>query len=88
LETELLTRGAGVATDEGIRSNRERGSSQGLRKPTRNEQQVALVLLEKLIVSDAARGQLEQISLGQPVRQKAFDLMQRLADAYVKQRLS
>jgi hypothetical protein len=64
-----------VTADEGSPGNRDRGSSCGLRTPTRNEQQIALVLLERVIVSDAARGQLEQISLGHPVREQAFALM-------------
>jgi hypothetical protein len=77
-----------VTAGEGSSGNRDHGSSAGLRKPTRNERQIALVLLEKAFVSDDARGQLEQISRGHPVRKQAFVVMQRLADRYVKQRLS
>jgi hypothetical protein len=60
-----------------------------LRVPNRYEQLIARTLLEKTgTLSGAARTQIEQISRGEPVHDEALDLMWKIVEMYVSERLA
>jgi hypothetical protein len=57
-----------------------------MRVPTRDEMQIAIILLEEMTLPDDARALLKRISAGQVVQKEGLVLLRSLGDTFVKQK--
>ena len=59
-----------------------------MREPTRDEMQIAMILLEEMKLTHDARALLKRISAGQVVQKEGLVLLRSLGDALVKQKIA
>jgi hypothetical protein len=57
-----------------------------MREPTRDEMQIAIILLEEMTLPDDARALLKRISVGEVVQKEGLVLLRSLGDTFVKQK--
>ena len=59
-----------------------------MREPTRDEMQIAIILLEEMTLPDDARALLKRISVGDMVQKEALVLLRSLGDRFVEQKIA
>ena len=59
-----------------------------MREPTRDEMQIAIILLEEMTLTDDARALLKRISGGAAVQNEALVLLRSLGDTFVNQKVA
>jgi hypothetical protein len=59
-----------------------------MREPTRDEMQIAIILLEEMTLPDDARALLKRISVGEVVQKEGLVLLRSLGDTFVKQKMA
>jgi hypothetical protein len=59
-----------------------------MREPTRDEMQIAIILLEEMTLTDDARALLKRISVGDVVQKEGLVLLRSLGDTFVKQKIA
>jgi hypothetical protein len=59
-----------------------------MREPTRDEMQIAIILLEEMTLTDDARALLKRISVGEVVQKEGLVLLRSLGDTFVKQKIA
>ena len=57
-----------------------------MREPTRDEMQIAIILLEEMTLSADARAVLNRIFAGEPVQMEGLVLMRSLGETLIRQR--
>jgi hypothetical protein len=59
-----------------------------MREPTRDEMQIAIILLEEMTLTNDARALLKRISVGDVVQKEGLVLLRSLGDTLVKQKIA